>query len=154
MYTHNEWHRLSQPCTIVGPAQGHMPGPLLSMSSIRLLLLFCPHLATWLNTCHQASAYRRLCSSSQTQPSWSGSSQPNVNVAGAEYSRLQADAENARRSQQRLYEIANSPSGNPPRPILTQEFTTKTVISPGPIEKVRAFVLQLARHSQVVHYDI
>ena len=70
-------------------------------------------------------------------------------VAGAEYSRLQADAENARRSQQRLYEIANSPSGNPPRPILTQEFTTKTVISPGPMEKVRAIVLQLAWHFQV-----
>lgn len=69
---------------------------------------------------------------------------------GAEYSRLQADAENARRSQQRLYEIANSPSGNPPRPILTQEFTTKTVITPGPMEKVRAAVMQLAWLPQIL----
>ena len=59
----------------------------------------------------------------------------------AEYSRLQADAENARRSQQRLYESANSPS-NPPRPVLTQEFTTKTVISQGPLDKVSCLAVQ------------
>ncbi|KAK9825944.1 hypothetical protein WJX74_000577 [Apatococcus lobatus] len=53
--------------------------------------------------------------------------------ANAEYSRLQADAEHARRSQQRLYESANSPA-TPPRPAISnQEFTSKTVISQGPM---------------------
>ncbi len=54
----------------------------------------------------------------------------------AEYSRLQSEAEKARRSQQHLYEKANSP-GNAPRAVLAQEFTTKTTISSGPMDKVR-----------------
>ena len=55
----------------------------------------------------------------------------------AEYSRLQSEAEKARRSQQHLYEKANSP-GNAPRAVLAQEFTTKTTISSGPMDKVRS----------------